>query len=120
MTTGPDPMISALLGLIRTARGAGLAGTGMVAGGNGGSVTQKSHRPRGRGGSGCGYSSTPPRPLWTGTPASQDRPQRLTEDYHGRMVKARDSALPLPSQPTEPCLGPSVQSPPRHMRVGAV
>ena len=32
MTTGPDPMISALFGVMRTARGAGLAGTGYVAG----------------------------------------------------------------------------------------
>src|ERR1035437_87810 len=52
MTPGPLPLISALVGLTRSARGAGLAGIGIVgrrvAGSvNGGSVTQKSPRPQG-------------------------------------------------------------------------
>ena len=78
-------MISALLGFGRWALGAGLAGTGYGAVGNGCCLTQKRHRPGRRGGSHC-------RRTFDSFPASLDRHAGLTgpaAKVGGRLARRR-------------------------------
>ncbi len=72
------------------------------------SHTKKPPAPR-RGGSGCGYPSTPPRPLWTGTPTSQDRhkgsPKSSTKDSLGSNTGVHPAlkCLPMTGHGGGPC-----------------